>query len=351
MHPRDALENPGVTSKLDPKAVFDQNSIAITLIREKKNQFGIKGRHAMLIIESSHSERGHVVQLAHLVAPSDSNNLIDCTTLMDTLGTRFYHSQQSRVEVLDISDKQIRYSEKSHTWVVEKGKADLMLEAIDKEVSGESPIPPFYLLGGESFLSIFSNKTREGVPARNCMGWALDKLKLAGINLSRQENCLITYTPFYTRNDNTYHLKPYGTKELSEFIRLNNANAIRRLFPVGMIDINACIANNFSGSAEFVLRQYNPLIIACAYGKWEIAKMLINEYHADVTVKVGYGLTTTKLDPLACAKKQYFGLTKILKKESGMQEVMDLIEEKIQNAGYQSLIQNNRLSVQPLQPI
>jgi hypothetical protein len=325
----EAIENPAFISKLDPKAVFDQNSIAITLIRERKNQFGIKGRHAMLIIESLDAERGHVVQLAHLLAPSDLNNSVNCTSLMDLLGTRFFHAQSSRVEVLDISNKEIRYSEKSHTWVVEKAKADLMLDAIDKEASGESPIPPFYLLGGESILSIFSNRVRDGAPARNCMGWALDKLKLAGINLSRQENCLITYTPFYTRKDNRYHLKAYGTKELCEFIRLNNADAIRRLFPVGSIDINACITNNFSGSAEFVLREYNPLIIACAYGKWEIAAMLINDYNADVTVRVGYGLTLTTFNALECAKKQYFGLTKILKNDHGKQALIELIEEKL----------------------
>ncbi|MBA3660326.1 MAG: ankyrin repeat domain-containing protein [Gammaproteobacteria bacterium] len=321
-----------VCSKLDPKAIIAEDSVALTVIRSNQVNSGVTNQHAMLIIERLNEQGTHMVNLAHLTGPMTTLSRI--STLFNS---HLLHGKQSEVKTADLTGKEIRYSEKSHTWVVDQSKAHLMMDRIDKQANGMIDPPPFYLLGGNSFLTYFSNYERHGAAPRNCIHWVLDMLRLAGINLHQDANVFATETSSYTSNDNNYHLQSYGITELCDFIKQDALEAIRQFFPVGSVNINELISGKTVGSVEFQLRNYTPLMLACGYGKWDIAKMLINEYDADVSLKNNHGLTLEvykqwlfiSYDALMCAKKNIFGITKVTKDNKGREEVIALIESKL----------------------
>lgn len=322
-------------SQFDPKGIIADDSIALTLLRSGNKELGIfPPKHAMLAIESVDDNK-YTVHLTDLVNP-----YTNFENPKAVANSHWGHStDDTRVRWLSIK-KPVEYYEKSHTWVVNRDKADMMLDEIHNEVEGKRELPAFYLLGGNSFITYLTNHERHGKPARNCIHWALDKLRLAGINLSQPSFNLVTDSASYTRNDNKYHLNPYGINELCDFIKLGRIEAIRRFFPPENpnVNLNQLIWSNVGsnvGPVELELHNYTPLMLACAYGHWDIAKMLINDYDVDVNIKnkkrfsVNY-FTQRSFTALDCSEKDFFGLTKIAKEDNiGKQEVINLIKDKI----------------------
>lgn len=321
-------------SQFDPKGIITNNSIAVTLIRSPNKEFGIfPPKHAMLIIESVENNE-YSVHLTDLVNP-----YTHFESPKAVFNNHWGHSYPTHVRWLTIR-REVEYSEKSPTWVIDRNKADLMLNEIQDEVQGRKEPPSFYLLGGKSIVTYLSNHERHGEPVRNCIHWALDKLRLIGINLSQESFNLLTDSAKYTGEKKNYRSTQYGMKELIDFIKLGRIEAIRRFFPPQNpnLDLNQ-LGWSDVGPVELQLRNYTPLMVACGYGQWAIAKMLINEYGVDVNVKSKRGLSFNlfkqwiflSYNALDCAQKNVFGLTKIPKDEDGRQEVINLIKEKMKN--------------------
>lgn len=322
-------------SQFDPKGVITEDSIALTILRSGKKELGVfPTKHAMLAIESVENNQ-YRVHLTDLVNPYTKFD-----NLNEVLKSHLGHTYKSHVRWLDVP-KPVQYDQKSHTWVVSRDKADLMLKEIQDEAQGKKEPPSFYLLGGKSIMTYPSNYERHGTPVRNCIHWALDKLRLAGINLSQNRFNIVTDTASYTGDDNQYHLNPYGMKELCDFIKLGRIEAIRRFFPPQNpnVDLNQLVSGDV-GPVEAQLRNYTPLMLACGYGQWEVAKMLINEYDVDVSIESKKGFTLNffkqwlllSYNALDCAENNTFGNTKIAKEDNfSKQEVIHLIKEKMQN--------------------
>lgn len=321
-------------SQFDPKAIITKDSIALTLIRSGNKELGVlPPKHAMIAIESVENNE-FTVHLTDLVNPYTNFENVKAV-----VNSHWGHSYDTHVRWLTIH-KPVEFYRKSHTWVVSCDKADLMLNEIQDEVQGKRKPPDFYLLGGKSIVTYLSNYERHGTPVRNCIHWALDKLRLTGINLSQNSFNLITDSASYTEDNNQYHLNPYGIKELCDFIKLGRIEAIRRFFPPQNVNINLNeLASGDVGSVEYQLRNYTPLMLACGYGHWDIAKMLINEYGVDVNAKTktGFSLNYFKqrlllsYNALDCAGKNVFGITRIVKEDNtSKQEVINLIKEKME---------------------
>lgn len=320
-------------SQFDPKSIITDDSVALTLIRSGQKEFGIMPpRHAMIAIESVEDNK-YAVHLTDLVNPYTKYENIGAV-----VHSHWGHSYDAHVRWLNVH-KPVEYFRKSHTWVVSKDKVDLMLSEIQDEVKGIKEPPSFYMLGGKSLITYLTNYERHGKPIRNCIHWALDKLRLSGINLEQGSFNLATDSTSYTVEDNKYHLNAYGMKELCDFIKLGRIDAIRRFFPPQNpnINLNQLISGEV-GSVEFQLRNYTPLMLACGYGQWDVAKMLINEYGVDVNVKTKKGFSFNfftqwlflSYNALDCAERNIFGLTKIAKSDdTAKQEVINLIKENM----------------------
>ena len=238
-------------SQFDPKAIFSNNSVALTLIRADHVTLGIQSNHAEIVIETLDEHDKLNVKIAHFVGPYSYDN--------NAMSSHFLHSDKGAVLVDDMSNKHIKFSEKSCTWVVSKENAALMLDIIEKERSKKIPVPPFYLLGGNSILSSLSDPERNGRIPNNCIHWALDKLRLAGINLQHEAFILATNTHDYTSRS-SYKLKEYGIEEFCIFIRQDNIDAIHKFFPPNKIDINQTVSGATMGPVETHLRNYSPLM-------------------------------------------------------------------------------------------
>lgn len=317
-------------SQFDENTKLTDGKVGLTLIRDPKKEFGIFApRHAMLGIELV--ENGvYTAYLADLINPYTQLESIEAV-VTSNLG----HGKDTHVRWLTMH-KPIKFYEKTQTWVVSREQADLMLNEIKDEAEGKKELPAFYLLGGKSVMTYFTNYQRHGKPARNCIHWTLDKLRLAGINLSQSSFNLATDTASYTSHNNI-QLNPYGIRELCDFIKLGEIEAIRRFFPPQNpnVDLNELVSGDV-GSVELQLRNYTPLMLACGYGHWKIAEMLINEYGADVKVQTKRGFSPKQwlllsYNALDCAKKSVFGITKIAKEDGDLKhEVIRLIKEKMQ---------------------
>lgn len=321
-------------SQFDPKAIITADSIAVTLIRSTQKEFGIfDPKHALLAIEQL-VDGEYKVYLTDLC-----NRYTTCKDSKEVVTSHWGHSYPTHVRLLEIREgKKVEFYEKSPTWVKDRDKADLMLQEIKDEHEGRREPPAFYLLGGHSLMTYLTNHERHGEPVRNCIHWALDKLRLIGVNLPQGTFNMMTDSSLYTGDKNQYRLKPYGMHELCDFIKLGRIEAIRRFYPPQNpgVDLNQ-LGWGDVGSVEFQLRNYTPLMIACGYGHWDIAKMFITEYGVDVTVQTKHGLSPNMVkqwvilsyNALNCAEKNVFGLTKISKDDDGRQEVINLIKAKM----------------------
>lgn len=321
-------------SQFDPKGIITDDSIALTLLRSGNKELGVfPPKHAMIAIEAVENNK-YTVHLTDLVNPYTNFENVKAV-----VKSHWGHSYDTHVRWLNIH-KPVEYYKKSHTWVVSRDKADLMLNEIKDEAEGKREPPAFYLLGGKSVITYLSNNERHGKPVRNCIHWALDKLRLTGINLSQDSFNLATDSASYTDEDNQYHLNAYGLKELCDFIKLGRIEAIRRFFPPENpnVDLNQLIWGDV-GSVELQLGNYTPLMLACGYGHWDIAKMLINDYGVDVNIETKKGFSVNyfkqrlmlSFNALDCAERNVFGLTKITKEDNiSKQEVINLIKEKMQ---------------------
>ena len=323
-----------IFSQLNPKVELAEDTVALSIIRSGSKELGIMPpRHAMLAIESIENEKYKAV-LTDLIGP-----YTHFENPKAVVESHWGHTDKTEVRVINVKENtDIRYYKASHTWIKTRNETAVMLKEINDEHDKIRETPAFYLMGGNSILSYLSNYQRHGKPARNCIHWVLDKLRLAGINLHIRSNNIVTDSKNFVFEDVTYHEESYSLRDLCEFIKLDSINGIRQHFPANnpKMNINDLVKWENVGSVELQLRHYTPLMLACGYGRWDIAKMLINEYGANVDLtspptlsgrffKNGH-LALTALD---CAEQNIFGITNITKPVAGKEEVIQLLKDKM----------------------
>lgn len=225
----------------------------------------------------------------------------------------------------------IKYSEKSASWIIDSNKINHMMEKIAREGvtavtelgSGEEIIKAankssFNLFGRYNFFNSISGMFDKRT--HSCVTWAIEVLKFSGISLDTGLNInLFTLTSDILKLDahqvNIFELFSFSAKGDSDSISLH--------YPFGGININCLQEGAHLGSVASYLGHYSPLMLAAAYGNLDTVKLLVERYNADINLLGGRSRDHTALD---CAQHtHWFGISP---KAADKIEIITFLQEK-----------------------
>lgn len=162
-----------VISKLDKDKLIDKWVWGFTLVNTATDWHG----HAAIIVETVEDAHYHMYK-THL--------RIEGQKTLDTVpGVVLWN---------EVDPDSLKYVSKADTWLVTKDKATTMINSIKREVAKQSTGKTAVLFnarGSEAFAK--SNKDKPGV--HNCITWARNKLRVAGIRLEEGSHGWLFTTP------------------------------------------------------------------------------------------------------------------------------------------------------------
>jgi hypothetical protein len=332
------MEENNEPSVVDPRIFIGNNLSAVTLVREGVG----REQHAALLIERMENGR-HTVLKAHLIGLSTvrSNNGSEANPR-----NGLYFEAQGTVETRDLTGRELRFQSATPTWNVPPAHLQIMLDQINAEIPGEGRVHRpvyFQILGSKSVINQASTAL-QGADYFNCISWALERLKFAGIVLHTDNLNFITTTASYTNppengsvtqffkcvwaankavagtvkngatlfygsdsiferiskasrlqeemeRDYVRAIRPNireapGINELCLFAKYGNPAAIREYFPVGF-DVDQLVTSATNGPLEQYLGKYTALVLSAGYGHLEATRVLVERYGANIERKGG----------------------------------------------------------------
>jgi len=259
--------------------------------------------HAEIIMEGVEHGK-YFCKLLHLTGFGSSPQIFSGIGYASGVLPSYTSNAGVRVKDLTGHAANLKYDDKSSTWYLAKEAAQKLLVSAQSEEKDEKEnraSRKFSLYGRYNLINLI--KEMMGFPiADNCSSWALTKLRKSGINVEvGNESFLVCYTNRYSSS--SAQLKEYSINDLCEFAKNGDVDAIRINFDNDQIDVNKLTENVGFGPVEVFLGRYNPLALAVAYNRLETVRVLIEEYGADITCKVGRRKDHTILD---CANRIFW---------------------------------------------
>lgn len=274
----------------------------ITLI--KYGPCGSIDEHAMIAVEGK-KNNSFVNYIIDLKAPgfkTPSVALFEITTAKPSISIKQLAESGN-----------IKYYKKSPSYVVPYTSVRHMLEIAEimkSELSKNQGVS-FNLFGKNNLFN--SIKGMFGYEIHSCITWAIELLRYAGINLSRNLK-----PNFFTSTSEILKIAASNLvlTDLFEFAVKNRVETIK-LYYSNIPNINFLSEGGHLGKVETILGHYSPLMLAAAYGSEDVVRLFVEEFNADINLLGGRSRDYTALD---CAKmkclsvkqKEYFNIYNFL---------------------------------------
>lgn len=200
----------------------------------------------------------------------------------DSQAMHFGFYRRGNVQVVDLSEKDIRYRVMNKQWI--RQKADLLRLIAHCQEEKEN----FFNILGNGAISSCLSATLLNQRSNNCYTWARERLMMAGVNLKPHR-----HIQFFTATSlEAAHFidEPMerSIRPLCHFARANNVEHLARWYTGSQL-ANKITWRQTKGPAEVVLGTYTPLMIAAAYGHHESVSFMLNKMHANPYINTQAG--------------------------------------------------------------
>lgn len=279
---------------LDSEQQVSENKSAVTLITDSGGTIISRGKHVQILCEQVDNEGNYRACIYHMTGMF----YLPFFNVFSQCGEHIKCSDVTK-KINMTQPPEIRYANKTKTFVLEKRDVELMIERIH----ATSNRATFNILGRHSFFALPHRYI--GRMQDNCFTWAMDKIYFAGIKFPAYFSKMNLFAePSITVIENAEYSQDYDLYDLSKFAKEGADEVIRRRFPKST-NVNCLVSAPYSeGPVEFTLKEFTPLSLAIAYQRFSTVKMLVEEYNADLSIVVGMKRNYTASD---CARTVWWG--------------------------------------------
>lgn len=250
----------------------------VSLVREVR-------QHAILIVEYMNDEGIPQAKKVHLRGTSFIKKPLQLFTDPKFAWVGYY--RRGTVEIIDLSEKDIRCKEICNQWTVDKADALHLLARVENEKNSY-----FNILGSGAISSSIAS-TLFNQRSNNCFTWAREKLMMVGVNIDPRHHWKpIEITKLATQKMRVESMDT-SIRPLCHFARSNDVRSIERWYKDNPL-VNGFGWRETKGPCEFVLGKYSPLMLAAAYGKTKAVNYLVHTLKANPYInaraRFGFGL-------------------------------------------------------------
>ena len=261
----------------DKEQTTDASKAKISWVREKN-------QHAILLIELQENGESKVYK-SHLRGIGLARDPWGIFKFKPFWGM---HYRAGKVEVKDLTGKDIKMQEVLKTWEVDVKDAQNLLEYSRRRTQRSQ----YFNLLGEGALSSMFVATTVNQLSHSCVTWSREALLHAGIHIKRHE--LINFATITTRDARGADELDMDASTMGRLARANENETIGKYFPKyeplqpqpDYVDPNTILHRVTRGPFEYFMGKYTPLMIASAYGNHETVNDLITNHGANPYVSV-----------------------------------------------------------------
>lgn len=294
-------------SVINPSLEFKTNEAVISLFR--------LNMHAELSIESIKNGK-LCLQIVHLTGTGISREWPSCMGVGLAKG-HFYvgtcanpcHSE-GEIEIKEITTPwkvPEKISGNAQSWIVSKEKATLLIQEAEKKRNDEKNPVHFTIFGHHNMFDRVKQLCGYS-PGYNCISFALDVLRVAGIHINPKGGNINFWTAPWIYTKDPLEAHPLEISDFCMFAKEGQVDAIRANFSprigAGLyLDVDTLTSGASFGPVESYLGTYNPLALAIAYGHLKTVKLLVEEYGASTDILFGRRKDITAVD---CARHDFW---------------------------------------------
>ena len=253
-----------------------QDKAKVSWVREN-------GQHAILLIELF-QEGEHKIYKAHF--RGDHVITVPFRWIRDFQPFWGLHYRNGRAELKDLTGKKINFEEVLQSWELEPNKAQALLDYVQSQL--ERKDLNFNILGdgalSSMFMASFFNQH-----SHSCVTWSRQALLHAGIHIPKEMT--VNGVTITSRFAKTTQAVPMNAKAMAYLARDDYNQAINNYFPQPFENEKVSFSNTLvhhvtRGPVEFVLGQYSPFMLTCAYGHDKTLSQLVTSYNGNPYINV-----------------------------------------------------------------
>jgi len=265
-------------SQLDNSKEITANNCAVSLLTLKN--------HAQIALE-------YVQDNKLITEILDIGDRVTSKICCGNLGCGNVTGYAGDAKVHDRFFDKLKYEKKSAVALVNIEKAMAMKKtALEKKYN-------FSLFGHASVFNVLKSMCG-AEPGYNCISWAIELLTISGIKIEIDGGGFNVVTRPNSHVEKKFN--PIGIKEAVRFAKDGNIDAFRANFSTDF-NVNQVVKNASAGPVESFLGKYSPLALAVSYHQYEMVKVLIQEYNANIYQKSG---RKEDFDAKRCIKQNFW---------------------------------------------